>query len=107
MKVEITGEYKNSIVEKYGLMLNTITVRKVNGTIVVLDRDSSEYELDNGVADVVFAGTYIWNDETGIPDYLENVSEFDGAELLDYEIEDDAPEDYDLSFKIGQKISAW
>lgn len=104
MKVEFFGSFKNNIVEENGLMLNAITVRRNDGKEVVLDRDESTYILENGNADIVFQEVYEWGDEAYYPT---DPKLYDGAEVIDYEIEDDAPEDYDLEIWIGQKIVAW
>ena len=107
MKVEFNGTYKNKTVEDEGLWLNTITVKRTDGKEVVLDRDETNYTLENGEADILFRGIYEWDDDAYYPDNVEDVKLYDGAEIIDYEIEDDAPEDYDLEITIGQKVSAW
>ena len=107
MKVEFFGNFKNDIVEEFGLMLNTITIKRNDGKVVVLDRDETEYTLKDKKADVVFRGIYEWDEEEKYPDNFNDVKLYDGAELIDYEIEDDAPEDYDLEIWICQKIVAW
>ena len=104
MKIEFSGVYKNELVEEVGLMLNTITVRRKDGKKVVLDRDETNYTIKNEKADISFCGVYEWDDEAIYPS---NTELYDGAEIIDYDIEDDAPEGYDLRIIIGQKISAW
>ena len=104
MKLEFKGFYKNEKVEETGLMLNTITIKRKDGKTVVLDRDETEYTLKDGNADIVFRGVYEWDEEAVYP---ENVELYDGAEIVDYYIEDDAPEGYDLKITIPQNIAAW
>lgn len=109
MKIEFHGTYKNEITKQYGLMLNLLYVRLKSGDIITLDRDETEYTLENGTADIVFRNTYDWNsdEEEFFPNYDLCPEDFDGAEIVEYEIEDDAPEGYDLEITIPQKISAW
>lgn len=105
MKIEFSGSYKNKITEDTSLMLNTITVKRRDGKVVELDRDETNYGLENGNADIEFSGTYEWNGEDA--DYNLNPAEYDGAEVVGYDIEEDTPEGYDLRLTIGQKIAAW
>ena len=107
MKIEFKGIYTNKVTEDEGLWLNTITIKRTDGNEVVLDRDETNYTLKNGEADILFRGIYEWDDEAKYPDNLEDVRLYDGAEIIDYEIEDDAPEGYDLEIPVGQKVSAW
>ena len=106
MHIEFSGSYSNSITEEL-LYLNTITVRRNDGQKVVLDREETDYGLNYGIADIIFCKAYVWDGEK--EQYLENsdLALYDGAELIDYEIEDDAPEGYDLTLCKGQRISAW
>ena len=105
MKIEFTGTYKNKIVEKEPLYLNTISIKRNDGKIVTIDRDETNYNIENGEADILFVGSYEWTNEAFYPKY-ENIDLYDNALIVGYEIEDDAPEDYDLIIE-EQNISAW
>lgn len=107
MKIEFNGCYKSTIVEKDGLMLNTITVKRNDGEIVVLDRDETVYSFKDGDADIVFISTYEWDGNTEKYLGVEDITLYDGAEIVNYDVEDDADSEYDLVIAIGQKIDAW
>ena len=107
MKIEFNGEYNNKIVEDEGVRLNTITIKRTDGKKVVLDRDETNYTIENGVVDIVFRGIYEWDDDAIYPDNMADLHLYDQAEIIDYCIEDDVPEGYDLRITKGQKIIAW
>ena len=105
MKIEFTGTYKNKIVEKEPLYLNTITIKRNDGKIVIIDRNETNYTIENGIIDILFRGIYECENDEIYPNN-ESVELYDNALIVGYEIEDDAPSGYDLI--IGkQKISAW
>ena len=106
MKIEFQGSYDNKITEQNGIMLNTISVKLKSGKILTLDRDETNFTLNDGVAYIMFRNTYAWDSNNSISNYNLNPKDFDNATLIDYEIEDDAPDDYDLTIA-PQKISAW
>ena len=121
MKIEFTGTYKNKIVEKESLYLNTISIKRNDGKIVIIDRNETDYTIENGIIDILFRGIYEWDHETAIyPNrgiyewdcetaiYPNNKDTdlYNNALIVGYEIEDDAPSGYDLIIE-KQKISAW
>ncbi len=89
------------------LMLNTITVRRKDGKEVILDRDETDADMENGV--VIFRGTYVWDSRTSRMHYCSaaDIPLYDGAEIVSVEMEDDVPDGYDVDVPIGQSISAW
>lgn len=105
MKVEFKGSYKNKITKTSGLWLNTIELKLKTGEVVTLDRDEDEYTLEKCKANIMFRGAYVWTGE--VQDYDLVPEDFDGAEIIGYDVEDDAPEGYDLEITIPQNISAW
>ena len=106
MKVEFNGTYKNEIVGKEPLYLNTITIKRNDGKIVVIDRDETNYSIENGHIDILFRGVYEWKDDKIYPNNNDVEKLYNGALVVGFDIEDDAPEDYDLVIE-NQKISAW
>ncbi len=106
MKIEFTGIYKNNVVENESLYLNNIKIRRNDGKIVIIDRDETYYTAENGKVDILFRGSYEWNGEESFYPRYEDIDLYDNAIIVDYEIEDDAPEGYDLAIE-EQKISAW
>ena len=106
MKVEFNGTYKNEIVGKEPLYLNTITIKRNDGKIVVIDRDETNYSIENGSIDILFRGVYEWKDDKIYPNNNDAEKLYNGALVVGFDIEDDAPEDYDLVIE-NQKISAW
>ena len=106
MKIEFTGTYKNKVVEKEPLYLNTITIKRNDGEIVIIDRDETNYTIKDGEIDILFRGSYEWNGEESIYLKNEDIDLYNNALIVGYEIEDDTPEGYDLIIE-EQNISAW
>lgn len=106
MKIEFTGTYKNKIVEKESLYLNTISIKRNDGKIVTIDRNETDYTIENGIVDILFRGIYEWDCETAIYPNNKDIDLYNNALIIGYEIEDDAPSGYDLIIE-KQKISAW
>lgn len=106
MKIEFSGTYKNKVVEEESLYLNTITIKRNDGKIVTIDRDETFYTAEKGDVDILFRGIYEWNGEEKLYPKYKDIDLYNEAEIINYEIEDDAPEGYDLTIE-GQKISAW
>lgn len=81
-----------------GIWLNTILVRKKDGELVVLDRDATEYSIseDRHTAQIEWQGVYAWDSKTSTADYNLHTEDFEGAILCNYEVEEDADEDYEL-----------
>ena len=106
MKIEFTGTYKNKIVEKESLYLNTISIKRNDGKTVIIDRNETDYTIENGIVDILFRGIYEWDCETAIYPNNKDTDLYNNALIVGYEIEDDAPSGYDLIIE-KQKISAW
>lgn len=86
-----------------GIWLNTITVQLADKSIVTLDRDTTEYSINGHNADIEFSGVYalstvcLWDsEEIGAMDYSLKPEDFVRAKLLDWEVDDDADENYKL-----------
>ncbi len=105
MKMEFTGTYKNDIVEKEPLYLNTIIIKRNDGKIVTIDRDETNYTIENGIINILFRGFYEWSNDQHYPKY-EDIELYDNATIIQFEIEDDAPKNYDLIIR-KQKVSVW
>lgn len=85
------------------VMINTMTFRLKNGKEVTIDRDYTGYEIDNdGNLGMTWQGCYFWDDnhsdDPNNPDYLteDELEELVDAELIEVNIEDDAPADYEV-----------
>lgn len=79
-----------------GIWLNTITVQLLNKSVVVLDRDTTEYSVNGRNASIEFSNVYIWGSETETMNYDLNPNDFICARLIDWEIDDDVDEGYEL-----------
>ena len=82
-----------------GIWLNTIRVKLRNGEIVTLDRNETEFSINGHDADIEFCNVYSWDsgtDEENYANYNLFAEDFFGAKLLDWEVEDDADDDYKL-----------
>lgn len=87
--VTTTGEWN-------GVYMNTIGVRMPDGQVVTLDRDETDYDVyPDGTCDIEWRGVYKWNGESS--DYGINEDDFRFAEIVSYSIEDDVPDEYDLT----------
>lgn len=75
----------------HGIWLNTITLKLQDGTCVLLDRDETLYDGENGME---WRGLYIWDGETENHDFDPEI--FRNAVVESYEIEDDVEEGYDI-----------
>lgn len=79
-----------------GVYMNTIDVRMPDGQVVTLDRDETNYDMHpDGTCDIEWHGVYKWDGEN--PDYNITEDDFRFAEIVSYSIEDDAPDEYDLT----------
>lgn len=90
-----------------GIWLNTIRVQKNDGSIVELDRDTTEYSINKHDAEIEFLGLYVWDSNTSTANYNLQLEDFAGAKLLDWLVEDDTDENYRLeiikkSIRFGQ-----
>ena len=80
-----------------GLRINLLSVRKTNGDMVLLDRDSTFYSIyPDGHFDAEFRNVYTWDPDQSLANYNLDLKDFVGAKLINYEIEDDADDDYNL-----------
>lgn len=82
-----------------GVWLNTITVKKKDGTIVELDRDTTEWSIgeDGTSVHVEFLHSYEWDSDESKMNYNLHLEDFEKSEMIDYMIEEDADEGYELS----------
>lgn len=80
---------------------NTISVKLKDGREIVLDRDQTEYTVnEDGTMTMEWLGVYIWNGEN--PDYDISEDMMNGAKIISIEIEEDADPDYDLIINHSQ-----
>lgn len=89
--------------------INTVTFKMADGTIAVVDRDTTycdflEFSMQSKdhyccVMDMDWFGCYIWNGENC--NYNIEAMDFEDAEIVSIDIEDEAPENYEV------KINAW
>lgn len=77
-----------------GIWLNTISVKLSDGSIVTIDRDETEFTIEDNKFQMQWNNVYIWNGET--EDHNIDVDMFEGAAIVNYEIEDDADDEYEL-----------
>ena len=103
MEIGFFGNYKNSKVEN-GLLLNTITVKLKNGQIQKLDRTGTKVTFEKGKALITFIGTYIWDEDEA--QFCHDRNKYLSANIIDYELEDEAEDGYDLEIP-SQPIMAW
>ena len=87
-------------------MVNTATFKLANGDTVVIDRDVTEYGFtyytgasEGYFLDMTWKNCYIWNGD--YPFYGIEANDFEGAELVSLDVEDDAPKDYKI------KVIGW
>lgn len=79
-------------------MINTITFLLSDGREVIIDRDTTEYTVENNNLSMLWRGCYIW--DGGNKNYLDSESEinlFFNAKIIDIDIEEDAPENYNVT----------
>ena len=76
--------------------INTVTLLLKDGQLITLDRHSTIFQkTDRGnVCNMTWNEPYEWSGERELP--LPAPKEFVGAKLVDYDVEDDAPEDYEF-----------
>ena len=91
MRICFTGTTNKNYV-----MVNTLILKNNKDESkpdIVIDRDLTEYTIEDGIIKMEWRGCYVWDGEN--PNY--NINDLD---LNDYEAtieaEDDAPEDYEL-----------
>lgn len=101
MDIILKGKIKETANCK-GPWLNTITVKTKKGREYVLDRDETGYTIYGNRLEMVWHNVYIWNGsepDYNIPDDIRN------AEIIRYEIEDDAEDGYDLKITTRRIIT--
>ena len=78
------------------VMVNTLILKNNNDEskpVIVIDRDLTEYTIEDGIIKMEWRGCYVWDGEN--PNY--NINDLDLNDYeADIELEDDAPEDYEL-----------
>lgn len=94
MRVTLKGFVKNTE-NSYGVFLNTITVETPNKERIILDRDTTEYDINfDNTVNITLSDVYIWDDEN--QNYNISSDMFRKCKLIDYEVEDDVDDEYKL-----------
>ena len=82
------------------IMVNAVVFTMKDGNKVVVDRDTTEYTIEeDGKFDMVWRRCYIWDSDNSTKEYLKYGNEYlveENIESADFEIEDDAPADYEI-----------
>ena len=87
MRVTLKGFVKNTE-NSYGVFLNTITVETPNKERIILDRDTTEYDINfDNTVNITLSDVYIWDGEN--QNYNISSDMFRKCKLIDYEVEDD------------------
>ena len=93
-------EFKGTTNKDY-VMVNTAKFRLKNGSVITIDRDETEYTVEDGKIDMLWRGCYLWAIDdfniTGDDAYITDAKEFMALvndAKLELELEDDADEDY-------------
>ena len=81
------------------IYVNYITFEFKDGRQVNIDRNRTEYVIDNGGFEMIWKGIYIWDGKKH--DYKLDTKLFDGAKIVHIDIDDEAPSNY------GIDISYW
>ena len=77
-----------------GIWLNTITLKDFAGNIITLDRNCTVWRHYDDKTGVKWYNVYIWDGEHKNYDITPDMLK--GYRLVDYEIEDDAEEGYEV-----------
>lgn len=94
MRVTLKGFVKNTE-NSYGVFLNTITVETPNKERIILDRDTTEYDINfDDTVNITLSDVYIWNGES--QNYNTSSDMFRKCKLIDYEVKDDVDDEYEL-----------
>lgn len=92
------------------LMVNVARFELAGGGTLTIDRDETEYTIEDGNLSMLWRDCYIW-EINGVSleeclvinnDAFEEL--MDGAKLIELELEDDADDDYevtDIEFSVG------
>ena len=85
MRIEFNGTTNHPY-----MMVNTAHFRTKNGEEVVIDRDESSWTInDDKTFSLEWRGCYLWDGEEAHYD-IDGL--LDGADLIELEVEDDAPD---------------
>ena len=97
MDNKITRLYFDGKTNKDYCMVNNAIFKTSDGNIIKIDRDETYSSVENGILSMEWRGIYIWNSDTGEQNYDIPKEVFENAELVELELEDDAPdEDYNI-----------
>lgn len=88
--------------------INTATFRLKSGGTITLDRDATRFSVNGDVLDMTWTGVYVWevNGRHIFDSYNPRELYVDGEELckiidwaapIDFDLEDDADEDYEVT----------
>ena len=97
MRIEFSGK-----TNKDYIMVNTAVFHLRDGGTVTLDRDETDYCIENGTLSMVWNGIYLWEINGvfvfGTPMYpAEDLSKLLEGSWVELELEDDADEDYRIT----------
>ena len=77
------------------VMINTMTFRLPDGNEVIIDRDYTGYGIDkDGNLGMTWKGCYFWDGKEATYFTEDDEEKLAVAELVNVDIEDDAPEGY-------------
>lgn len=77
--------------------INTISFEFPDGSIHTIDRDNTDFYSEYGIFYMIWRNCYIWDGEEKIYLDVETYSEkFANAKIVSVDIEDDAPEQYEI-----------
>ena len=79
------------------VMINLIQCKDKNGNKFAIDRDATEYKIDNNQLDMTWHNCYFWDDNGAIYLTDEDYENLQDAVITDIEIEDDADVDYQVT----------
>ncbi len=92
--------------------INTLHLRLPSGTVLTLDRDSTEWTIDNGNLSMVWNGVYLWEidgycifcDDTGHGMYVSEESfdeflKYVESAVPEFDLDDDVDPDYRVDIK--------
>lgn len=94
-------DFKAKTNQKY-IMINAAIFQTKDGELVTIDRDTTEYTIDDdGTLHMTWRNCYVWDSDKEIAVYPDSKTIIDvlvHGRLVSLELEDDAPdEDYEVS----------
>lgn len=104
MNIEFTAKTNKSY-----CMINTVTFRLPEGTTLTIDREITDYSIEDGELSMVWEHCYIWEIngvnifDREFPLNSDAASLLETAELICVDLEDDADPDYyvrDIRFSV-------